>query len=82
MEKSKLVLLGNGNNQRNGLILEQDHVILEIGKPESWLLIKVINVAMELASLKGIRQKFSEGGGLYNFQRGGSNATIQSTQIP
>jgi hypothetical protein len=83
LEKSKLVLLGNGNNQRNGLILEQDHVILEIGKPESFLLIKAINVAMKLATLKGIRQKLSEAGGLHNFQRrGGGNATIQSTQIP
>ena len=71
LEKSKLVLLRNGNNQRNGLILEQDHVILEIGKPESFLLIKAINVAMKLATLKGIRQKLSEAGGLHNFQRRG-----------
>ncbi|KAK4009280.1 hypothetical protein OUZ56_018396 [Daphnia magna] len=51
-------------NQRNAEIFEREE-ILEIGKPESWLPIKVINAAMEL-----IRQKLPEAGGLYYCQWG------------
>ncbi|KZS07391.1 Uncharacterized protein APZ42_028924 [Daphnia magna] len=51
-------------NQRNAEIFEREE-ILEIGKPESWLPIKVINAAMEL-----IRQKLAEAGGLHYCQWG------------